>query len=70
MIKLKDILNESDEHLLKLGDCRDENLIDELFGSVSEFGRQIEKNGDDFVYGKIKITYNPKSDIHTFWEIV
>ena len=35
MIKLKDILNESDEHLLKLGDCRDENLIDELFGSVS-----------------------------------
>ena len=34
-------------------DCRNESLIDEIFGSVSEFARLCEENGDNFVYMEI-----------------
>lgn len=52
-----------------LGDCRDENLIEELFGSVSEFARLVEENGDNFKYENIKIKYSKKTDIHSFFKI-
>jgi hypothetical protein len=52
-----------------LGNCRDEALVESMFGSVSEFARQIEENGDNFVYGNIKVVYDPKTDIHTFYKI-
>lgn len=52
-----------------LGDCRDENLIEELFGSISEFARQVEENGDVFQFGQIKVEYSPEEDIHTFYLI-
>jgi len=35
----------------KLGDCRNESLIEEIFGSVSEFARQVEENGNEFMFG-------------------
>lgn len=50
----------------KIGDCRDESLIEEIFGSVSEFARLVEENGDNFTFEKITITYDDESDIHTF----
>jgi len=49
------------------GDCRDDNLIDHIFGSVSEFARQIEEHGDEFIYQGIKVTYDPDKDIHYFY---
>ena len=36
-----------------MSDCRNEKLIDELFGSVSEFARLVEENGDNFRIGDI-----------------
>lgn len=61
-------LKENIENYTPIGNCRDNELIDNIFGSVSEFARQIEKFGDNFLYDGIKITYDPKSDIHTFWK--
>lgn len=52
----------------KLGDCRNENLINDIFGTVSEFAYQIEKNGNDFIYGAIHVVYDEPTDIHTFYE--
>lgn len=52
-----------------IGDCRDENLVEEIFGSVSEFARQIEENGDNFVFSKYLVTYDSTADIHYFTEI-
>lgn len=51
----------------RLGDCRSESLIEEIFGSVSEFARQIEEYGDEFMFGCIRVTYDEVKDIHTFW---
>jgi hypothetical protein len=51
----------------RLGDCRNESLIEEIFGSVSEFARQVEECGDEFMFGCIRVTYDQVKDIHTFW---
>ena len=53
----------------KLGDCRDEELIDELFGSVSAFACLVEENGDEFEHKGIAVKYNSKKDIHTFYSV-
>jgi hypothetical protein len=42
-------------------------LVDDIFGSVSEFNRQVDLHGDEFNYGKFKVTYDSDSDIHSFW---
>jgi hypothetical protein len=47
-------------------DCRNEELVEEIFGSVSEFARLVEANGDDFKYGMWRVTYAPRKDIHYF----
>ena len=49
-----------------IGTCVDEELIDELFGSVTHFAQLIEEKGDEFEHDGIKITYNEETDIHTF----
>lgn len=51
----------------RLGNCTNENLIEAIFGSVSEFARQVEENGDEFTFGYIRVTYDREKDIHTFW---
>ena len=51
-----------------LGDCRDEDLIDALFGSVSDFACAVENNGDNFQIGKTLVKYDEKNDIHSFFQ--
>ena len=53
--------------LNRLGDCRDESLVIDLFGSVSEFARLVEERGNDFTYGKVTVQYDPFRDVHTFF---
>jgi len=54
---------------IKIGNCVDDSCVDDIFGSVSEFARQVEEEGDNFLYGDINVKYNPKTDIHTFYEV-
>lgn len=51
----------------KVGDCRDESLVDEIFGSVSEFARQIEISGNNFEFGPYLVEYDEEKDIHSFF---
>lgn len=51
----------------RLGNCINENLIEAIFGSISEFARQVEENGNEFKYGSVQVTYDDDKDIHTFW---
>ena len=54
----------------KLGTCVDENLVSDIFGSVTDFAQEIEKRGtDNFLYGNINVRYNPKTDTHTFYKV-
>jgi hypothetical protein len=51
-----------------IGNCTQENLIEDIFGSVSEFARQVEQNGNSFIYNKkIIIKYNKSNDVHYFY---
>lgn len=59
-----------------IGDCRDESLVEEIFGSVSEFARQCEINSidtghglkqNDFDFGPYRVEYDEDTDIHTFF---
>lgn len=52
---------------LKLGDCRDEELIEQLFGSVSDFARVVEELGDSFTTDTLVVEYDEDADIHTFY---
>jgi hypothetical protein len=54
-------------HRLRLGDCREEALIDTLFGSVPEFARLIEEFGDNFTTNTVSVEYDEATDIHTFY---
>ena len=50
-----------------LGDCRDEELVDRLFGSVSDFALAIEELGDNFTTDTLVVEYDEDTDIHTFY---
>jgi hypothetical protein len=50
-----------------LGDCRDEELINRLFGSVSDFALAIEELGDNFTTDSLVVEYDEDTDIHTFY---
>ena len=52
-----------------VGDCRDEQLIEDMFGSVTEFARLVEEMGDEFIYGNFVIEYDVNSDIHSFYTV-
>jgi hypothetical protein len=50
------------------GDCTQEDVVEDIFGSVSEFARQVEENGDEFMCkDQIVITYDESNDIHCFF---
>lgn len=56
-----------------IGDCRDEELVNQLFGDVSAFACEVEQSGDNFIshtfMGKVSVKYNQKKDIHSFFLI-
>lgn len=49
-----------------IGDCTNEEVVENIFGSVSEFARQVEQHGDQFAYEGIQVNYDSCEDIHYF----
>ena len=52
-----------------IGDCRNEVLINDIFGSVTHFAQTIEQNGNEFKIGWLMVTYDNETDIHTFHRV-
>lgn len=52
-----------------LGNCQDEEIIEVLFGTVSEFARLVEENGDEFTIDGTQVEYDDVNDIHSFYEV-
>lgn len=52
-----------------LGNCQDEEMIELLFGTVSEFARLVEELGDEFTVGDTRVEYDKDTDIHSFFVI-
>ncbi len=49
-----------------IGDCRQEDVVEDIFGSVSEFARLVEEKGDSFRHVGINVEYDEEKDIHIF----
>ncbi len=49
------------------GTCQNEDVIDEIFGSVTEFARQVEENGNKFNFNGVRVDYDETEDIHYFF---
>lgn len=52
-----------------VGDCRDEEIIESLFGSVSDFANIVEEKGDSFTDKNLVVEHDEKKDIHSFYLI-
>jgi hypothetical protein len=53
-----------------IGNCTQEEVVEDLFGSVSEFARQVEENGDEFLYkDEIIVKYDETHDVHYFFHL-
>ena len=51
-----------------IGNCTQDDVIEDIFGSVSEFARQVEENGDEFLYkNEIVVKYDEANDVHYFF---
>ena len=42
-------------------------MVDHIFGSASEFARQVELNGNNFTYEGVRVEYDEDEDIHYFF---
>lgn len=53
------------------GDCRSEEAVEKLFGSVSELQRLIDEvyESDNFIHNEIEVSYDEHTDIHTFYSL-
>lgn len=52
-----------------VGNCTQDDVIDELFGSVTDFAQCVDEHGDDFELNGLRVTYNQDTDIHSFYFI-
>jgi hypothetical protein len=72
VVQLRQALGRTDESItnnqMLIGDCRNEDLVNDIFGSVSEFNRQVDANGDNFQYENIEVKYDKDNDIHYFYQ--
>lgn len=48
-------------------DCTESDMVDHIFGSASEFARQVELNGNNFTHEGVLVEYNEDEDIHYFF---
>jgi hypothetical protein len=50
-----------------IGTCVDKDLVEYLFGSVSEFRSVLKKQDSTFLYKGVKVSYDPSEDLHYFY---
>jgi len=51
-----------------IGNCTQDDVVEDIFGSVSEFARQVEENGDEFLYkNSVIVKYDEVNDVHYFF---
>ena len=62
-------MNKTEIKACIIGDCRNEAIINDIFGSVTDFAQTIEQNGNEFKIGCLRVTYDKKTDIHTFYRV-
>ena len=49
------------------GNCTEDDVIESIFGDVSEFARLVEENGDEFEINDLIVRYDSDADVHSFY---
>ena len=57
------------KNIIFIGDCTQDEKIDELFDNVNNFACLVEEHGDNFKFGDIVVRYNERTDIHSFYRV-
>ena len=55
------------EGLIYYGNCTQDEAVDDIFGDVSEFARQVELHGDEFELDNLVVKYDDEEDVHHFY---
>ena len=55
------------EGLNYIGNCTEDDIVEDIFGNVSEFARQVEMYGDEFKVGNLVVKYDYETDVHQFY---
>lgn len=55
------------EGLVYYGNCTQDEVVDDIFGDVSEFARQVELHGDEFEIDNLVVKYDDAEDVHHFY---
>jgi hypothetical protein len=56
-----------DAKLSYIGNCTEDDVVDDIFGNVSEFARMVELHGDEFTIDDLVVKYDDDKDIHYFY---
>ena len=51
-----------------IGTSKDKQLVEDIFGSVSEFASLVKEYGDWFEMDGLYVEYDEETDVHTFLE--
>jgi hypothetical protein len=61
------VTENTDNGLSYIGNCTEDEVVDDIFGNVSEFARMVELYGDEFAVGDLVVKYDDDKDIHYFY---
>jgi len=61
------VTENTDPGLSYIGNCTEDDVVDDIFGNVSEFARMVELYGDEFAVGDLVVKYDDDKDIHYFY---
>jgi hypothetical protein len=61
------VTENTDPGLSYIGNCTEDEVVDDIFGNVSEFARMVELYGDEFAVGDLVVKYDDDKDIHYFY---
>lgn len=65
--KLNEDVSSNNEKLSYIGNCTQDDVVDDIFGNVSEFARMVELHGDEFSVDDLVVKYDDDKDIHHFY---
>ena len=67
LVNKKHVSKGIDEGLIYYGNCTQDEAVDDIFGDVSEFARQVELHGDEFEIDNLVVKYDDEEDVHHFY---
>ncbi len=63
----EDVEHFPNDNLEYIGNCTEDECIDEIFGDVNEFARLVDEYGDEFEIKDLVVKYDEDQDIHHFY---